>query len=554
VAAEDRAQAAKDREDSGADELTAVRRREAGLAARDRDVAAELRDVAAEARDDAAGDLDRSAGDRAATNRQRAADEGVRAASGRAEAADSRERAIIDRRVAAEDRAQGSHALEYQALHDSLTGLPNRTLLVDRLDRELLAATRNKCLCGLLIMDVDQFKDVNDALGHEAGDRLLEDFAKRIKETLRDQDTLARLGDNEFAILPVGAGEMGAIMAIATKVLAALEKPFVIEGITIHAGASIGIAVFPDHAPDPTTLMRRADVAMYVAKHSHSGYAVYAAQQEETLGQRMTLLGELREAIANNELALHYQPRVNVRSKRTVGVEALVRWSHPRYGLLPPAEFIPAAEESDLIRPLTRWVLNEALGQLHAWELAGIVLGASVNLSAANLLDSELPTMVADLLRTWSIPAGRLILEITETTVISTDVDETLKRLRTVGVGLSTDDFGTGYASLTYLRRLPLSELKLDRSFVGSMATNPDDAAIVKPAISLGHNLGLTVVAEGVEDEATWDMLAAFECDLAQGYYMARPMPPGQLAEWLARDVWGLAETRASAIRSRGRR
>jgi diguanylate cyclase (GGDEF)-like protein/PAS domain S-box-containing protein len=443
------------------------------------------------------------------------------------------------------ERKAQTDALEYQALHDSLTGLPNRTLLRDRLDREFSAATRDKRLCGLLLMDMDRFKDVNDTLGHEASDHLIEDFAIRIKGILRDQDTLARLGGDEFAILPVGAGDLEGIVAIAAKVLAALDRPFVIGGVTIPVRVSIGIAVFPDHAPDVSTLIRRADVAMYVARHSRSGYAVYTAEQEENLGRRMTLLGELREAIANNELVLHYQPKVDIRRKRTVGVEALVRWLHPRYGLVPPAEFIPAAEGSDLIGPLTRWVLNEALGDLHAWELGGIVLVASVNVSAAYLLDSELPTMVADLLRIWSIPATRLILEITETTVISADVDVTLKRLRTLGVGLSIDDFGTGYASFTDLRRLPLTELKLDRSFVGSMATNLDDAAIVKPAISLGHNLGLTVAAEGVEDEATWDMLAAFKCDLAQGYYMARPMPAGQLVDWLAADVWGLLDVTA---------
>jgi diguanylate cyclase (GGDEF)-like protein/PAS domain S-box-containing protein len=454
------------------------------------------------------------------------------------------------------ERRQHIAELEYQALHDSLTGLPNRTLLRDRLDREILSATRQNGVCGLLIMDIDQFKEVNDTMGHEAGDILLHAFAGRIGETIRDLDTVARMGGDEFAILPVGVADIDGILATATKVLKGLEEPFVVDGTAIYVRASIGIAVFPQHAPDASTLMRRADVAMYAAKQSHRGYALYAPEQEENITRRMALLGELREAISKGELVLHYQPRVDVRQRRTIGVEALVRWNHPRYGLVPPAEFILVAETSDLIGPLTSWVLNQALGQLRAWDLLGIALVASVNLSAANLPDPDLATGIRGLLKTWHIPAARVILEITETALISAGGGETLKQLRKLGMGLSIDDFGTGYASLTHLRQLPLTELKLDRSFVGSMATNEDDAAIVKPAISLGHDLGLSVSAEGVEDEATWDMLAAFKCDVVQGYYVARPMPPEQLPDWLDNSGWALADAGASAPprRSKGRR
>ncbi|MHB8508463.1 MAG: sensor domain-containing protein [Candidatus Dormibacteria bacterium] len=453
------------------------------------------------------------------------------------------------------ERRQHIAELEFQALHDSLTGLPNRTLLRDRLDREILSATRQNGVCGLLIMDIDQFKEVNDTMGHEAGDILLHAFAGRIGETIRDIDTVARLGGDEFAILPVGAADIDGILATATKVLNWLEKPFVVDGTAIYARASIGIAVFPQHGSDASTLLRRADVAMYAAKQSHRGYAVYAPEQEENITRRMALLGELRQAIPKGELVLHYQPRVDVRQRRTIGFEALVRWNHPRYGLVPPAEFILVAETSDLIGPLTSWVMNQALGQLRAWDLQGIALVASVNLSAANLLDPDLATVIGRLLKTWHIPATRVILEITETTLISAGGGETLKQLRKLGLGLSIDDFGTGYASLTHLRQLPLTELKLDRSFVGTMATSGDDAAIVRPAISLGHDLGLNVSAEGVEDEATWDMLAAFKCDVVQGYYVARPMPPEQLPDWLANSGWGLADASASApSRSKGRR
>ena len=345
------------------------------------------------------------------------------------------------------ERKAHTDALEYQALHDSLTGLPNRTLLHDRLERELLMATREKRSCGLLILDMDQFKEVNDTLGHECGDQLLQAFAARISEALRDVDTFARLGGDEFAVLPIGANDVEGVVATATKILAALEEPFIIDGTALHARASIGIAVFPDDANDGSTLLRRADVAMYVAKESHSGYAVYAPEHEENVGRRMALLGELRQAMANGELVVHYQPRVDVRSKRTIGVEALVRWAHPVHGLLPPADFIPAAEASDLIGPLTRWVLNETLGQLRAWDLNGIHLVASVNLSAANLLDPELPAVVGGLLKVWSVPASRVVLELTETTLISERGHETLKALRALGVGLSLDDFGMGYAS-----------------------------------------------------------------------------------------------------------
>ncbi|MEA2681842.1 MAG: hypothetical protein QOK05_170 [Chloroflexota bacterium] len=556
VAAVERARASEAHARSGASAAARGRHRKAGAAAAARDEAAAKRDQRAKSRDLAAGNLDHAAEVRAVADGASASDELARAAVGRVAAAgiraqavddrevaaDDRARAESDRRVAAQDRAQGSSALLYQALHDGVTGLPNRAMLLDVMDRELMAATRDKRACGLLVMDIDDFKHVNDRLGHDAGDQLLVDCAARIKRTLDPQDTLARLSGDEFAILPFDARDVETVIATAARVTASLDEPFMVAGISVRASVSIGIALFPDHALDASTLMRRADVAMYVAKQSHSGYAVYSVGQEENLGRRMTLLGELREAIASNEIVLYYQPQIDMRDGHTVGMEALVRWTHPRFGLVPPSEFIPAAEASDLIGPLTRWILNEALRQLQTWEAQGVRLNASVNISAANLLDPGLPTLVGDLLHVWTIPAQRLTLEITETTVISTDVDDTLRQLRALGIGLSIDDFGTGYASLTYLRRLPVTELKLDRSFVGTMATNADDATIVKPAISLGHNLGLRVVAEGVEDEPTWAMLAAFDCDLAQGYYMARPMPSSEVLAWLAESPWGIAD------------
>jgi diguanylate cyclase (GGDEF)-like protein/PAS domain S-box-containing protein len=438
------------------------------------------------------------------------------------------------------ERKAQSDALEYRAFHDGLTQIPNRALLRDRLDRELLAATREHRSCGLLILDMDKFKDVNDTLGHDAGDLLLKEFASRVRGALRDVDTFARLGGDEFAILPVGTGDLDGIVSTAMRVLEALKEPFVISGTRLRAGASIGLALFPEHADDSDALLRRADVAMYVAKETRSGYAVYSPEHEASAGRRMILLADLGEAIRAGKLVMYYQPRVDISSKRTIGVEALVRWATPAHGLLLPIDFIPAAEHSDLIGPLTQWVINETLAQIRAWELEGITLDLSINLSAANLLDDQLPIVVGEMLERWSIPASRVTLEVTETTVLSEGGYATLERLREMGIGLSMDDFGTGYASLTYLRRLPLTELKLDRSFVGSMATDADDAAIVQPAIDLGHRMGLRVVAEGVENQATWDKLATFKCDVAQGYFMAHPMPAHELGGWLRETVWRL--------------
>jgi len=438
------------------------------------------------------------------------------------------------------ERKAETEALQYRALHDPLTGLPNRTFLRERLEESIRAGEREMKPCAVLLLDLDGFKSVNDSLGHEAGDRLLQQVGQRVRAILRKADTVARYGGDEFAVVPWGATDVERAVLIAEKILQTLEKPFGIDDQPVNVDASIGIAVFPQHADDADALMRRADVAMYTAKRARGGFSVYSADQEGgENGERVPLVGKLRYAIDQFELLLNYQPIVSAVDGKPAKVEALVRWGHPSHGLLPPDDFIPSAEQTNLIKPLTAWVLNEAIGQVHAWAKAGIDTGVSVNLSARNLLDEELPDAVAQLLRTWQVPPEKLSLEITERSIIATEAEDTLRRLHATGVQISVDDFGTGYSSLAYLKRLPVTEIKIDKSFVVDMATNWDGAAIVRSTIDLGHNLGLKVVAEGVEDEATAALLQEYRCDLIQGFYISRPAAPGLLGPWL-RSRYGL--------------
>ena len=436
------------------------------------------------------------------------------------------------------ERKAETDALEYRALHDPLTGLPNRTFLRERLEETIRAGEREMKPCAVLLMDLDGFKSVNDSLGHQAGDRLLQQVGQRMRGVLRKADTIARYGGDEFAIVPWGATDVPRAVLIAEKVLQAVDKAFTIDEQPIAVNMSIGIAVFPQHADDADTLIRRADVAMYTAKRARSGFSVYSADQEGgDNGGRVPLIGKLRYAIDQFELVLHYQPIVSALDGQLLKVEALVRWGHPSHGLLPPDDFIPSAEQSNLIKPLTAWVLNEGLGQVHAWSKAGIDVGVAVNLSARNLLDDELPEAVAQLLRTWQVAPEKLSLEITERSILAPEAEETLRRLNVIGVGISVDDFGTGYSSLSYLKRLPVQEIKIDKSFVIDMATNRDGAAIVRSTIDLGHNLGLKVVAEGVEDEKTEALLREFGCDFIQGFHISRPAPAGLLGPWLRSRV-----------------
>jgi EAL domain-containing protein (putative c-di-GMP-specific phosphodiesterase class I) len=324
--------------------------------------------------------------------------------------------------------------------------------------------------------------------------------------------------------------------AVAGRLCDALEEPFVLHGLTVHLEASLGIAMHPDHGNDVETLVQHADVAMYVAKSSTSSYELYDSRHDSHSAGRLALLGELRQAIDNDEFVLHYQPKASLSNGQVAGVEALVRWMHPERGMVPPDEFIPLAEQTGVIKPLTAWVLDAALAQCRAWRDGGLDLTVAVNLSVRNLLDAHLPDSIAALLRRHELPPSALELEITESTIVADQVRalDVLTRLNGMGIGLSVDDFGTGYSSLAYLKDLPVSELKIDRKFVNNMTEDGDDAFIVRSTIDLGRNLGLQVVAEGVETEAVWDQLALLGCDVAQGYYLTRPLPAADLTEWLA--------------------
>jgi diguanylate cyclase (GGDEF)-like protein/PAS domain S-box-containing protein len=442
------------------------------------------------------------------------------------------------------DRKHQAAALEYQALHDTLTDLPNRTLVLDRLNQAIHAADRENRPLALLLMDLDRFKEVNDALGHHHGDLLLKQVGPRVLSVIRESDTIARLGGDEFAVLLPATDLIGATVA-ARKILEALARPFVVEGIFLDIGASIGIALFPEHGEDVDILMRRADVAMYQAKQTGAGFSVYVSEHDRHSPHRLALMGELRHAVEREELVLHYQPKVDLKTRRTVGVEALVRWQHPEHGLIPPDQFITVAEHTGVIKPLTLWVLGEAARQGSAWHRAGMEISVAVNLSARNLHDLQLPDQIAELLRTWKLPPAGLDLEITESAIMAdpSRATEILMRLRAMGIRFSIDDFGAGYSSLSYLRKLPAIEVKVDKSFIIGMAASEDDAVIVRSTIDLAHNLGLKVTAEGVESRDILNRLVAMGCDAAQGYFISRPVPAADLTRWLNSPPWGVKKS-----------
>ena len=421
-----------------------------------------------------------------------------------------------------------------QALHDPLTGLPNRELFADRVGQAIRTADRELRPAALLLLDLDRFKDVNDTLGHHHGDQLLIEVGQRLCDLLREADTVARLGGDEFAVLLPGATAEGA-SAVADKLRTVLQQPLTIDGVALDLDASIGIAVYPEHRTDAAELLQHADVAMYMAKQAHVGFLVYDPTVDQHSPKRLALLGGLRRALERDELVLHYQPKADLGSGAVHSVEALVRWQHPDHGLLGPGEFIPLAERTGLIHPLTHWVLNAALDQAARWQRGGLRLSVAVNVSTRCLLDPAFPDQVAGQLATWQVPADLLVLEITESAVMADPARalDVLRGLHTLGVGLAVDDFGTGYSSMAYLKELPVDELKIDRSFVIQMAVSASDAVIVRSTIDLGHNLGLRVVAEGVETQHAWQQLSELGCDIAQGYYLGRPMPAADLEQQL---------------------
>ena len=443
--------------------------------------------------------------------------------------------------------------LQYLALHDPLTGLPNRSLIQDRVQQGVFAAGRESKSLAVMMMDLDRFKEVNDTLGHHVGDQLLQQVGIRLEQILRKTDTVGRLGGDEFAVIAPGAGADAALV-VAAKILKILEPPFDLDHHRVSVSASLGISIFPDHGRDVPTLMKRADHAMYIAKRAQDGTYVYQSNDVNDALLNMDLLGDLRHALNNNEFRLYYQPKVDPASRRMIGVEALARWAHPQMGLLPPKEFIPVLERTGLIKPFTQWVLDTALGQCDAWRKAGIDLTVSINLSMRNLRDPQLPDHLSTLLRKWNIPRDILVLEITESAAMSDpqSVLEFLSLFQPMGIQFAIDDFGTGYSSLSHLRKLPVQEIKIDRSFVMDMARDKDAAVIVHSIVDLAQNLGLRAVAEGVENKETLDSLIQWNCNLVQGYYISEPLPPENVVGFLSQTEWKTNSTKpAEEIDSR---
>jgi diguanylate cyclase len=420
------------------------------------------------------------------------------------------------------------------AYEDTLTQLPNRSQFGERLQREILSAGEQQRMLAIFVMDLDRFKYVNDTLGHNVGDHVLREVAVRLRHLLRDEDCVARLGGDEFAVL-VPTGDSERIVDLAKSIIVALEQPIDFAGQPLDVGASIGIAMYPAHALDAQTLVRNADIAMYVAKRNRSGYTIYDPHYDTTQQEHLSLLGELRRAVEQGELRLYYQPKVTLSSAGVHAAEALIRWIHPVRGMVPPALFIPFAEHTGYIKVLTRWVLSEAIRQCGVWLRQHLDIEISVNLSARDLMTRDLPELISALLSEHGVPPHMICLEITESGFMEdpAHAQRVLDRLSAIGLRLSIDDYGTGYSSLKYIMKLPVNELKIDRAFVSNMSQDADMMTIVRSTIELGHSLGLKVVAEGVEDSNGCAVLRGLGCDFAQGYYISPPMPAEALPGWL---------------------
>ncbi len=430
--------------------------------------------------------------------------------------------------------------IEYQATHDPLTDLPNRVLLHDRLRQAVLAGPRDNRPFALFMMDLDRFKEVNDTLGHRHGDLLLQKVALSLQEILRASDTIARLGGDEFAMLLPNVDAEGAAL-IARKILKTLQVPFSIEGLPVSIGASIGIVIYPDHGENPDTLLQRADVTMYVSKERRHTYTIYVPDHDKFARRRLVSTEELNHAISHDQLFLLYQPKVSFMTSKAEGIEALIRWNHPHTGVVFPDQFIGLAEKAGLINALTQWTFNAALRQWREWHQAGWRVRLALNLSSWKLHDPRLPDQVSEVLQGAGIAPSYLELEMTEDGIMTDPVrvTEVLVRLKDIGVYLSIDNFGKGYSSLSVFKKLPIDLIKIDKSFVADMVSDADSAKIVRSAIDLAHNLGLNVLADGVEHQETWEKLAGLGCDFGQGYYLGRPMSPPELATWMRESAWG---------------
>ncbi|MEO7572691.1 MAG: GGDEF domain-containing protein [Acidimicrobiales bacterium] len=426
----------------------------------------------------------------------------------------------------------------HQALHDPLTGLPNRTMLTERLGSAMVEARGTELGVALLFLDLGTFKEVNDTLGTPTGDRLLLEVRERIQAVLPERAELARFTGDQFAVLVTGVAEQDRIVELAELLMAEFDSPFTANEVSLVLGANVGIAHYPEHATTADLLLQRADAATYRARQEGSGIEVYAAETDPYAPRRLALAAELREALERDEVDVYVQPKVSLRDGQVVGAEALVRWTHPRLGPLTPDSFIPAAEHTGVIRQLTSYVVRNALAQCRVWRDAGLDLGISVNLSGRNLFDTHLVEDIGAAIDEAGVPASSLTFELTESTVMGESHRSmaVLEGLQHLGVRLSVDDFGTGYSSLTHLRSLPVTELKIDKSFVMTMTVNDQDAVIVRTLVELGRSLGLKTVAEGVESPDAQAMLREYGCDEGQGYLFSRPVPAEQFTAWLARQ------------------
>ena len=425
---------------------------------------------------------------------------------------------------------------ERQALHDLLTGLPNRKLLVQQTRAAINDAAADRAKVALCLLDLDRFKEINDTLGHPVGDALLELVARRLESTVRSTDSVARLGGDEFAILVPDVDDPQVAIDLAELVRSALSAPFRCEGMSFEIEASIGIALYPTHGLDFESLLQRSDVAMYVAKERGTGVELYSPETDRHSTVRLGMMAELRSALDNEQLELHYQPKADLRTGDVVGVEALLRWRHADRGPISPEEFIPLAEQTGLMRQITQFVVDEALRQVSVWWESGLRIQCAVNVCARDLYDRDFASYLRNRIEHHGVPPRALMVEVTESVLMADPARaaSTLLSLADLGVGVSLDDFGTGYSSLVHLKRLPVSEVKIDRSFVQRMDVHEDDAAIVRSIIELASALGLRVVAEGVETRESWDRLAVYGCDAAQGWYLAKAQAAEDFDQWLA--------------------
>lgn len=430
-------------------------------------------------------------------------------------------------------------ALEHQALHDPLTDLPNRKLLNNRLQQEILRCSRSKKPLVLIMTDLNHFKEINDTLGHHVGDLVLQQAALRLFRTFRKTDSVARLGGDEFGIL-LPETSLSQAEKLCRKAIEAFEIPFVIEGNNLSLGISMGLVESPAHGDDVNILVQRADIAMYIAKRTNSGFSVYDPEKDTHSVGRLALMTEFREAIERQSLDILYQPKIDFRTNEIVGAEALLRWEHPTRGVIMPDEFIPLAEQTGLIKPLTSWVLDKAVQQCMDWKHIWPDFNMSINLSVQNLLDVALLEQVRQLISSDKMHASCLTMEITESDIMTDPMRarEILESLSMMGIRLSIDDFGTGYSSLSYIKQLPVEEIKIDKSFVMEMVSDENDAVIVKATIELAHNLGLDIVAEGVKDRETWDYLKSLNCDIGQGFFISKPLTAEEFTNRGIRNSW----------------